>query len=76
MSKAFARCKHTKTTTSEPRCYTHGVAVFSQTQEPRAHGGITITEMCIACGARRDVNKNQGFREYSPWRIDGIAVRG
>lgn len=34
---------------------------------PAAHGGYRYIETC-KCGARREVNANQGRIEYGPWR--------
>ena len=65
------RCAHRQTVDSPPRAYAGGVANYPRTlQEPRASGGITYTQTCTRCGASRDVNANQGYREVSAWRKD------
>lgn len=34
--------------------------------DARAHGNVTQTDVC-RCGASRQVNVNQGFREIGRW---------
>jgi len=34
--------------------------------DPRAHGGVTIREVC-ACGATRERNVNQRWSEHGVW---------
>lgn len=41
--------------------------VSTRDENRAAHGNITITLECIACGARRDVNINQCHTERGPW---------
>ena len=36
-------------------------------EEPRAHGGITITRECLDCGARRAENHNSLWMEVGVW---------
>jgi len=63
------RCRHAKHYQVGPdRCFNGSVAHEPLTHEnPAAHGNISWTEQCDRCGARRTVNGNQGFTEYSPW---------
>lgn len=60
------KCQHTE---SRPigwdYCYTGPVS--GGEYNPAAHGCITRTEECRACGARRSVNINQRFRERGCW---------
>lgn len=50
------------------RRFTVSVAVHPHTDEnPSAHGGITKTQECVRCGARRDVNVNQNHIEHGVW---------
>lgn len=61
-------CLHAQTKSSGERPYSGSVAVHPYTDEnPSAHGCITVTRECRACGARRDVNINQRHAEYGPW---------
>lgn len=70
-----AACKHTRTTAGQTLGYSWSVAVPPYTAENRAaHGGITFTEECDDCGARRKVNQNQRHVEVSPWG-ESRAVR-
>ena len=50
------------------RCYGGSVAVHPYTHENRAaHGWMTVTEECAACGWRREVNFNQHHVEFGTW---------
>lgn len=46
--------------------YTRSVGTARTGQEPRAAGGITVTQHC-ACGATRQVNRNRGYEEHGEW---------
>lgn len=61
-------CTHEHTTSGRDYAYTGSVAVAPYTNENRAaHGCITYTETCSACGAQRAVNANQCHYEYGTW---------
>ena len=60
-------CRHKNTTTTAPRCYGGSVAGLDGDENPAAHGGITYSEICAACGAEREVNANGCHHEYSSW---------
>jgi len=62
----MANHKHTVKTESKPYGYRGGVATRATGQEPRAAGGICVRQEC-ACGAYREVNKNNGYAERGPW---------
>ena len=65
---ATTKCKHTNTTEGTVYGYRHGVSVSPYTTANRAaHGGVTFTETCDACGASRQVNQNQRHIEVGPW---------
>jgi hypothetical protein len=64
-------CQHTKTreVPGSERCYSGSVAAEPYTHENRAaHGGISYTQECATCGARRAVNVNGSHCEVSPWQ--------
>lgn len=68
------RCPHLHTRDGNEYGYTGSVAVSPYTEENRAaHGGITYTQTCLACGAERSVNQNQWHVEYSPWGPDAAT---
>lgn len=61
-------CQHTVIETGPDRCFSGSVATRGLTDaNPAAHGSISFVEFCLACGHMRDVNANQGHREYSVW---------
>lgn len=66
-----ATCKHERTHQyGEDRAFVFSVAVHPYTEENiAAHGGISWTEECAECGARRAVNRNQRHIETSPWGL-------
>jgi len=63
------KCTHRKTHQVGPdRCFNGSVAEEPYTHENQAaHGNVSWTEECNACGARRAINGNQHFIEYSRW---------
>lgn len=69
-----ATCKHEHTHQyGDDRTFVFPVAVHPYTDENRAaHGGISWTEECNACGARRAVNQNQAHIEVGPWGLPRI----
>ncbi len=69
-------CQHTATTTGRETGYDSSVATPGRTAENRAaHGCITYTETCDACGAERRVNQNQRHIEVSEWGPSLAAQR-
>lgn len=62
------RCEHKHTRTGEAHGFTGSVARPPYTeQNPAAHGGVTFTETCLMCGARRQLNRNGMHEERGTW---------
>ena len=62
------KCAHQMTSEGPAYGFSASVALRPYTQENRAaHGGISCTEECVACGAQRSVNHNAGQQEHGPW---------
>ena len=62
------KCTHENTQNGEMYGFT--TAVYEQPythEERRAHGGVTYTETCQACGMQRKVNSNGRHYEYGAW---------
>jgi len=59
------KCQHPSIRIVREEAFVGPLGVLDE--EPRAHGGVQITERCADCGAERTVNANQGFREEGPW---------
>lgn len=61
------RCKHkrTKRLQETERLFVYCVA--DENCDPRAHGGIAITEVCEDCGASRRLNINGQYCEAEAW---------
>lgn len=57
--------KHKGTLVGHERCFNH--CVNPGDCEPGAHGNVTYTVQC-KCGVQREVNVNQGWVEYGPWK--------
>lgn len=57
-------CEHAKVTTVSVGGYT---APVGREPNPAAHGGVSATEECAGCGARRRVNENGWCREEGAW---------
>lgn len=58
-------CQHLDTRELSTRGFSG--SVNDRDQNPAAHGNVTVTEECLACGARRRVNVNQCHVEEGPW---------
>jgi len=73
----YGTCDHAVTEQIGPdRCFSGSVAVHPYTEEIRAaHGCVALTEQCVACGARREVNVNQRHVEVGPWGPNQEARR-
>lgn len=56
---------HAPRSTDGPHPFEGCVAPFAC--DPAAHGGHVAVEVC-ACGAERDVARNNGHREEGAWR--------
>lgn len=61
------KCEHANTEEGDAYGYAGGVGTAETGQEPRAAGGISLTETCLDCGARRKINRNQQWQEFGPW---------
>jgi len=57
-------CRHVAW--SEGDVYGFAGPIFGAEEDRRAHGGVSWTDTCRGCGARRGVNANQGWREEGP----------
>jgi len=57
--------KHKANDTDDTRCYERCVAKFGICH-PKAHGNITWHQRCN-CGATKEVNVNNSFREQGAW---------
>lgn len=55
-------CAHEQKTDLRTRCFAGALG-----DNRAAHGGITVTVECNACGARRDENRNGKHVEVGPW---------
>lgn len=68
-------CQHSETRVVREYCFAGPIC--GAEVHRAAHGGVTFEIECRACGARREENRNQGFREIGPWglsRADRVAV--
>jgi hypothetical protein len=54
-------CNHANTTTTEIRPFTSAAG-----ERRAAQGNVSWTEICLTCGASRQVDRNVGL-DYSPW---------
>lgn len=59
------KCQHRNVRVGPDRAFSGPVS--SRNEFPPAHGGVTHTETCIACGAERDVNVNGCHVEHGEW---------
>jgi hypothetical protein len=68
-------CAHAKITTVSVGGYT---APVGREPNPAAHGGVSATEECAGCGARRKVNENGWCREEGAWwdRLSAVSEAG
>src|SRR5690606_29179644 len=57
-------CSHDRSCIIDTRCF---VGPVSDEENPAAHGGITETDECVICGARRAANVNGRHVELGPW---------
>ena len=70
----MSACTHKIVRTISEGAYMGSVAVYPHTDENRAaHGNITVTVECRACGAQRRENINQSFLEVGPWGPDRVT---
>jgi hypothetical protein len=54
-------CDHAHTATTEPRPFTSAAG-----ERRAAQGNVSWTEICLDCGASRQVDSNAGL-DHSPW---------
>ena len=64
-------CPHPGMTVGPARPFSGPV---SRDEVRAAHGNITVTETCVACRGRRDVNLNGSHEEAGPWAADVTDV--
>lgn len=60
------KCAHANYTVVDTRCFVCAVA-RDDDENRRAHGNVCGAERCVSCGAERQVNVNQRWREEGPW---------
>lgn len=63
-----SKCRHRSKIDGVYRGYTSPVFTPGKTDENRgAHGAVTYTETCDACGMQRRINSNGRHTEFSAW---------